>query len=172
MVNKAQFASGGIMPDTDKQPLWKLLEIVQQLERTVTRTLRTPSQAHYYKEEIDFRQRRRKLFPLGYFADAGWDILLDLYSAHCEKRLLSTTCLGLVGGVPQTTMLRYLDQMVNDGLVARINDPRDGRRIYVELTAEGVKRMSLLFGDATASSSNKTIEVLTAQLSAELERPH
>lgn len=156
------------MSQPDNQPLWRLLQIVQKLEDTVTQTLTKTADRRSCKDEIGFRQKRNGLFPAGYFADAAWDILLDLYTAHLSGRRISTTGLGLVGGIPQTTMLRYLDQLVRDGLAVRLDDPHDGRRVFVELTAEGVKRMAVLFDDAIVQQEQNIIADLAEELSSKL----
>jgi DNA-binding MarR family transcriptional regulator len=127
--------------------LWKLLRTLQKLEEQVAGQLSATDEPRNCADEMKFRERRNALFPVGYFTDPAWDILLDLYSAHCAGRSISTTGLGLAGGVPQTTMLRHLGQLVGDGLAIRVNDPLDRRRVFVELTELGVKRMATLFGE-------------------------
>ena len=131
----------------DNLHLWKLLQTLQKLEEQVTQQLTETGERRGHSDEMKFRARRNALFPQGYFTDPAWDILLDLYAAHCAGRAISTTGLGLAAGVPQTTMLRHLNELVRDGLAIRVNDPRDRRRVFVELTDAGVQRMVALFGD-------------------------
>lgn len=156
------------LPENSNEQLWKLLKIVQKIEDTVTHSLTQSSERRFCKDEMEFRQRRNQLFPVGYFADAGWDILLDLYSAHLKRRPISTTGLGLVGGVPQTTMLRYLDQIVRDGYAVRVNDPRDGRRVFVELTVAGIRCMETLFDDSKMQAEQSAIGRWSGELSGSL----
>lgn len=154
--------------ENGKEQLWQLLKIVQKIEDTVTHSLTQSVERRFCKDEIEFRQRRNQLFPIGYFADAGWDVLLDLYAAHIRGRPISTTGLGLVGGVPQTTMLRYLDQLVRDGYAVRANDPRDGRRVFVELTEAGIKCMATLFDDGKLQAEQSAIGRWSGELSGSL----
>ena len=152
--------------DLDHLHLWKLLQTLRALEEQVAQRLTEGDGRRSCNDEIKFRERRNALFPTGYFTDPAWDILLDLYTAHCAGRAISTTGLGLAGGVPQTTMLRHLNQLVDDGFAIRVNDPRDLRRVFVELTATGVQRMEKMFGEtphaalADLSSSADTLEAL------------
>jgi DNA-binding MarR family transcriptional regulator len=152
--------------DLDHLHLWNLLQTLRKLEDQVSQQLAQADGRRSCNDEIKFRERRNALFPTGYFTDPAWDILLDLYTAHCAGRAISTTGLGLAGGVPQTTMLRHLGQLVDDGFAIRVNDPRDRRRVFVELTATGAEQMKKLFGEAPhaaladLSSSAATIEAL------------
>lgn len=95
--------------------------------------------------EIARRRRRERIFPSGYFADVAWELLTDLYEAHQHHQQISVTMLGLHGGVPLTTTLRYLDRMVADGFVERTPDKTDRRRIHVQLTERGIKAMDDVF---------------------------
>jgi DNA-binding MarR family transcriptional regulator len=151
----------------DNVRLWKLINIIQELERTVVRALNRSAQRRTHSDELNFRHRRNQLFPVGYFSDPAWDILLDLYDAKVNDRRISTTGLGLAGGVPQTTMLRYVDLLVKDGLAIRVKDPADGRRIFVELTDAGMQRMGMLFtADPVADQhTSDTIDQFEQQFS-------
>ena len=130
---------------SDTMRLQQLLQTLHRLEEQVALSLTETGEPRGHGAEIKFRERRSAMFPHGYFTDPAWDILLDLYSAHCAGRPISTTGLGLAAGVPQTTMLRHLGQLVNDRLAVRVNDPLDRRRVYVELTETGIQRMASLF---------------------------
>jgi DNA-binding MarR family transcriptional regulator len=43
--------------------------------------------------------------------------------------------------VPATTSLRWLDKLESVGLIERIDDPLDSRRVWVEISAEGRTKM-------------------------------
>ena len=57
---------------------------------------------------LQLRRTRNNCFPEGYFADTAWDILLDLYEARTQNRLLCTTSLAVDSKTPLATVLRYL----------------------------------------------------------------
>lgn len=156
-VDLGEFASENVR-------LLKLMHVLQRLESYVSRSLTRSTASRSYTDELAFRRRRNQLFPNGYFADAGWNILLDLYVARQSGRPISTTGLGLTGGVPQTTMLRHLDKLVRDGFAVRVPDPLDGRRIFVELTAAGIERMEALFDDGSVEPGRQAEDDLAAEL--------
>ncbi len=70
------------------------------------------------------------------FGEPAWDILLDLLRAEVAERRVSVSSVCLASGVPQTTALRYLKQMTARGMIVRCADPRDHRRVFVELAPE------------------------------------
>lgn len=90
---------------------------------------------------IATRARRREFFGPDLFADPAWDILLELYVLHCEQRRASISKLSIDAGIPATTALRWMEKLHKDGLIDRENDPFDGRRVWVELSAKGVEAM-------------------------------
>ena len=85
---------------------------------------------------ISARQKRGKYLPCELFADPAWDMLLELLHAELSGRNVCITSLCGVAGVPQTTALRWIHQMIDQGLLLRRKDKDDGRRIYLELAAK------------------------------------
>jgi DNA-binding MarR family transcriptional regulator len=63
--------------------------------------------------------------------------------ARLAGQRLSVTSLARVSSSPMTTALRRIDDLVQGGLVARVPDPDDRRRAYLELTPSGLVRMKL-----------------------------
>jgi DNA-binding MarR family transcriptional regulator len=129
-----------------QSPLVDLVHSLRSLEHHLIKSIALLPDVGALDNEIRLRRERNRLFPSGYFADAAWEILLDLYKAHVEQRECCITDLGLGGGIPQTTMLRYLDKLHADGFIARHPDPRDRRRVFIALTEVGVAKMASLFG--------------------------
>ena len=78
----------------------------------LTGKLRQPpaskTRARLVRDYVSRRQMRSDLFPSAYFADPVWDMLLDLYAAHHENRLVSVSSLCIASGVPATTALRWI----------------------------------------------------------------
>jgi DNA-binding MarR family transcriptional regulator len=94
---------------------------------------------------IAARRLRETMISRELFADAAWDILLELYSAWLEQRRVSTSELCVASAVPATTALRWIDKLESLSLLKRTDDPLDGRRIWVELSADGEARMRSFF---------------------------
>ena len=87
------------------------------------------------------RAARGKFFPKGLFEDPCWDMLLDLMINHLQGRRISVSSLCIASGVAQTTALRRIADLHDRGLVRRIADAKDGRRVFIELTEAGVAAM-------------------------------
>lgn len=87
------------------------------------------------------RARRANFLPAALFGEPAWDILLDLaYAAQAnELRSIKAACLSSQS--PEATALRYIDQLVEAGLVERIADRTDRRRKFLRLTGLGERSM-------------------------------
>ena len=103
------------------------------------------------REMIWRRRRRESHFPADLFADPAWDMLLDLYASHYERKTVSVSSLCIAAAVPATTALRWIKTMADEGLFVRTEDPDDGRRIHIALSADGCERMDNYFGELTQS---------------------
>ena len=90
------------------------------------------------RQIISNRQARARFFDTNLFADPAWDMLLDLAAAHGEGQQVSVSSLCIAAGVPATTALRWLTQMVESGVFCRVADPVDRRRVFIELS-EGAR---------------------------------
>lgn len=84
------------------------------------------------------RQMRASFFKRGLFSDPAWDMLLDLTAAQIEGIRVSVTSLCIASGVPDTTALRWINVMIDEGLFKRVNDKNDKRRVFIELTSKAV----------------------------------
>lgn len=91
------------------------------------------------------RRQREQHFPSDLFADPAWDMMLDLYAAHYERREISVSSLCIAAAVPATTALRWIKTMVEDGRFVRVADPDDGRRIIVSLADDTRCRLDEYF---------------------------
>ncbi|MDQ4420968.1 hypothetical protein OOT33_11050 [Sphingobium sp. DEHP117] len=94
------------------------------------------------------RNREAMLSASGYslsFGEPIWDMLLDLYISESIGRKISVSSLCLAAHVPQTTALRYLGEMLDAGLALRVDDPRDLRRSFVELSDDAFELLTKLF---------------------------
>lgn len=103
--------------------------------------------ARLVRKIIRQRQQRARHFNAGLFADPAWDMLLDLTAARVEHKRVSVTSLCIASGVPPTTALRWIGQMIDAGLFVRLCDDSDRRRAFIELTDKAVDAMARYFAD-------------------------
>lgn len=88
--------------------------------------------------------------------EVSWTILLDLFVAAQRGRpvSISSACIG--AQAPASTALRHIHQLTHAGLTTRYADPKDGRRIYLQISPAAAERMEkwlhMLYDAITASS--------------------
>ncbi len=101
----------------------------------------------HIRQIIADRQRRASYFEGSLFADPAWDMLLDLTAATAENRRVSVTSLCIAAGVPATTALRWIRQLVDDGVFERVADTSDRRRAFIVLSERSRQAMARYFAD-------------------------
>jgi DNA-binding MarR family transcriptional regulator len=77
------------------------------------------------------RRLRETVLGGEFFSDPAWDMLLDLYVQTRADAPVAVSSLCVAAGVPATTGLRWIRNMVAAGLLVRRNDPHDARRVFV-----------------------------------------
>lgn len=97
------------------------------------------------KAIIKSRSERNSLFGGKLFADPAWDMILDLLAAQAEFRRVSVSSLCLASGVPDTTALRWIAQLVDRGVFVRTNDVCDGRRVFISLSDQANREIAKYF---------------------------
>ena len=93
------------------------------------------------------RQLRVRFFESDMFADPAWEMLLDLTAARAEHARVSVTSLCIASGVPPTTALRWIAQMVDAGLFERVEDETDKRRAFIQLSDKAADAMARYFAE-------------------------
>ena len=112
-------------------------------DRKLIRTPRPPlPDPRLVRLIIRQRQLRSQFVDPELFADPAWDILLDLIAARAEHRRVSVTSLCIASGVPPTTALRWIGQMVDAGLLERVEDETDRRRAFIQLSDKAADAMA------------------------------
>lgn len=96
---------------------------------------------------VRHRQLRARYFDGSLFADPAWDILLDLTAARAEHARVSVSSLCIASGVPATTALRWITQMVEAGLLERQEDVTDRRRAFIALSDMAADAMARYFAE-------------------------
>lgn len=91
------------------------------------------------------RSVRRHVFGMGLVDDPAWAIMLDLFEAHLSQAARSVKCVTIASGAPSTTALRHIMQLEKDQLIERRADMSDKRRIIVNLTEGGKRKMFRYF---------------------------
>jgi hypothetical protein len=121
------------------------------------RLVRTPRPAlpdpRLVRRIIRQRQLRAKFFDGELFADPAWDMLLDLTAARVEHTRVSVTSLCIASGVPPTTALRWIGQMTAAGLLERVEDETDRRRVFITLTDPAAEAMARYFAEVGRSAT-------------------
>lgn len=97
------------------------------------------------RQVIANRQARGRFFDPALFGDPAWDMLLDLTAAQGEGVQVSVTSLCIAAGVPATTALRWLTQMVESGIFVRLPDPADKRRAFIAMSNGALAGMANYF---------------------------
>lgn len=108
------------------------------------------------RQIIRQRQLRQKFFDGDLFADPAWDILLDLTAARAEHERVSVTSLCIASGVPPTTALRWISQMVEIGLLERVEDEQDRRRAFIALSDRAADAMARYFAELGKDAARLT----------------
>lgn len=101
----------------------------------------------HVRRVIAARHARSKFFDAELFADPAWDMLLDLTAAQAENNQVSVTSLCIAAAVPATTALRWIKQLVENGVFVRIADSIDRRRAFVGLSEQSTEAMARYFAE-------------------------
>jgi DNA-binding MarR family transcriptional regulator len=101
---------------------------------------------------IRARRLRAQYFAEELFADPAWDMMLHLFHAELLFRPVTVTRLSLASAVPNTTAIRWINTLVDKGLMIRRADPLDGRRVFVELTPGASNALRSYFAEEAHAS--------------------
>lgn len=149
-------------PDSKAEHLLELSHEVNRIASTLARLSVEPQTgpsgtadpagltAERVRDVLLARRLRSRFLPDDLFADPAWDILLDLLRAELAQHRVSVSSLCIAAAVPPTTGLRWLSTLVERGLVCRRADPRDARRIFVELSPGASAALRCYFAEVDA----------------------
>lgn len=85
-----------------------------------------------------------------WFGEPAWEMLLELFIQFAGGARVSTKCLVIASGAPDTTALRVIDRLVESGLVERAPSPTDKRVTLINLTRQGVVAVGMVLAEAEA----------------------
>lgn len=100
---------------------------------------------------LDARESRKRYFSPKLFGEPAWDMLLQLYAVELEHDRISVYHLCLASGVSQTTALRWIAKLENEGLVCREPDAFDRRRSWMQLTPVGKDLLCRFLADVMST---------------------
>lgn len=111
------------------------------------------------KAEIE-KVRTRHILAGRDLDESCWSMMLDLHIAAFERRGVSVSSLCIAAMCPDTTALRKLCQLEQQGLIFRSDDPSDQRRTFMALTSMGrvivsqyLERVAQMHSTTSTSSS-------------------
>lgn len=139
-LHAIDFLQKPVMPEEVAHSIERALAMAQEVQ-TQPATAPITATPDYLRALIAARSDRDSLFDPNLFSDPAWDMLLDLALAEASGRPISVTSLCLASRAPTTTALRRIDDLQESGLIERIPDQADRRRITVRLTDLGRERM-------------------------------
>lgn len=88
------------------------------------------------------RRQRDKFFEsTELFGEPAWEILLDLFYETCLGRDISVSSACIASAAPASTALRYIERMVQQGLLERTPCTKDQRVVFVRLTDAAFEQM-------------------------------
>jgi DNA-binding MarR family transcriptional regulator len=83
------------------------------------------------------RLLRGEIFDGNVINESSWPLLQELFAAHLKGERMRTKQLCATSGLPQTTVLRYLDHLERFDVIRREDDPDDNRVTLVSVTEAG-----------------------------------
>lgn len=98
-----------------------------------------------------FHRRVNGLLGGRIFRDPSWPMLLEIFIGTIESRKISVSGLSQDLRISPTTSLRHIEKMEEEGLVARCDDPDDGRRTFVEPTAKAMAGVARVLDEMKAT---------------------
>ncbi|MDP5279887.1 hypothetical protein Q9Q95_13210 [Sphingomonas sp. DG1-23] len=101
------------------------------------------------------RGLQRRLLAGFHMADPVWDMLLDLYLSERKGVRVSISDLALAAGVPRSTGVRWVGNLIETGALSSAPDTCDGRRTWVELSPESRAALERYFLEVARTSARR-----------------
>lgn len=91
------------------------------------------------------RELRTRFFPGSLFAEPAWDILLLIYGVEPSRERLSVSAVCASAGAPYTTVFRWIEKLIQEGLIVREEHPRDRRAHLLHLSERATALLDAYF---------------------------
>lgn len=97
--------------------------------------------------ELQNRRTRHDYLPTHIFGEPGWVMMLELFISNHQERPISVTALCALSGEPQSTALRWIAILEQEGLVLRSDASLDKRVRLVSLSHKGLELLDEYFSN-------------------------
>jgi len=105
------------------------------------------------------RRSRDRMFPACNGGDPSWEIVLFVLEQEVLQRSVSVTSACHATAIPQTTAMRKIDELVDAGLLARVPDEDDRRRVLLSSTP-GCRESARRYFETTLGQLQGTRHIL------------
>ena len=124
-------------------------QLVELLERFPGERARDVDRRRRFAQQIyKTRRLRSRFFPDELFAEPAWDILLLLYGEERSPERLSLSAVCASAGAPHTTVLRWIQKLVEADMIIREKHPSDGRIYLLHLADHTTAALDAFFDQA------------------------
>ena len=93
------------------------------------------------REVLAVRKARRRYFPPDLFHEPAWEMLVALFIIYETDHSMNVKALVSCSDAPATTSQRWIDHLHKSGLIDRVTDTVDRRRIDISLSDRGHEAM-------------------------------
>lgn len=104
-------------------------------------------------KHIALRASRSELFGSQLFSDPAWDLLLSGFVAALQAKKLTTSEFCASVDMPPSTAHRWINKLIQDGLLERRGDLFDGRLSWLHLTSRAIQGLNSYFDTLEAGTS-------------------
>lgn len=94
------------------------------------------------KRMLEISRHADAIFDSPLLSNPGWDILLDLFIQRCEGKSISIISVCIAANAPTSTVLRYLQAMMDSGTVVKRPSQEESDGHLVELSDLAFTRMN------------------------------
>lgn len=84
----------------------------------------------------------------GLFADSCWNMCLDIYICGLKDEQVTVSAIAHSSGIPMTTAMRYINVMVEQGVLEKSPNPADNRMIFVAVSPGCLEKIEALLSSA------------------------
>lgn len=117
----------------------------------------------FIEQEIKRLRLQRALIPQLSALNPVWSMLLELYLSETKRLRTQTTYLVTQSGSPHATGIRWINFLVENGLIRREEVIENRRSRYVALTDDGttlVERYLAMLSSGSGSSRDLQVSIL------------
>ena len=84
----------------------------------------------------------------GLFADSCWNMCLDIFICGLKEERVTVSAIAHSSGIPMTTAMRYINVMVEQGLIEKTPNPADNRMVFVSVSPDCLTKIEGLLSSA------------------------